>query len=294
MFVTIQASGSSYATSVGGSLVRTTTQEDRAAFGIFNDQSVKDAVKTMWNKAPNDVFFNDPTDWKDATFANYGWTPVTLTLEPISAVPGPLDIKDYTLFVKEADNGTDNPIPNKFTDTTTLEDTQTNSWSNTSKIVVSEKIGLTFGFFGSDTSVSYEQDWEKAGSSSHKTVLGTQTTYDLVIPPHNRQVITMLGATGKGDVTVTYRASLSGSVFCNYGDPYALPGRTDKHHFYAADMQSILATMGKSSAVQIVQTISLSSYRWSRTTFDNQPLSGAAAEAQVLAVADVNKTLSAG
>jgi hypothetical protein len=241
-------------------------------------------------------------------------------LKPVSAEVGTLNITDYTLLERVTENDTDSPMNVKYIDATTLENSQTTSWSNTSKVVVSEKIGLTLGYFGSDTSVSFEQDWEQGGTSSHKTTLGSQVEYDLVIPAHNRQTITMLGATGNGQIVVTYDASLSGYVFCNYSNPYALPGRDDTHHFYAVLIESLLAQSGISNSIQVKQTISLSSYKWTKTTFVNQFLAGPSAngpsangpsanvpsangpsaegpsaeEAQVLAVADVNKTMSAG
>jgi len=299
MFVAITSADGGYTASLGGSVVRTTTQDDRSAFGLFNDGIVKDAVNNLWGKAPDSVFYNDPTDWSDQTYAIYGWQPVTLTLQPVSWVAGQFTPNDYTLVVRETDNSTSAPISTKYTDSIQVENTQTTTWLNTSKLTVSEKIGITLGFFGSDTSVSFEQDWQQGGSSSNKTTLGSQVEYDLEIPAETKQTITMLGGTGQGSITVTYNGVLSGYVFCNYSSPYALPGRDDKHHFYAMPVAWVLQQQNLPNPVQVQQQISLSSYKWTKTTFVNTPLStkalavAADEEANVLAVAKVDTIMSA-
>jgi len=71
------------ATSFSGQLVRPTTPADQSAFRISND-TLKDLISRSFNgRRPNDIFLRDPTNWGNI-FAQYGWTPLTTTLRPVS------------------------------------------------------------------------------------------------------------------------------------------------------------------------------------------------------------------
>jgi hypothetical protein len=97
-------------------VIQQTTEQVRATFGIPTDQVVKDAVKGLYGKAPNDVFYNDPTSWKDANYAVYGWPPLQLRLVPLSAQVTDPKITAAQIAVAEFPNNTGAPIEGEFDD----------------------------------------------------------------------------------------------------------------------------------------------------------------------------------
>jgi hypothetical protein len=243
-----------YLVTYGGDVVRQTTDQDRATFGIPTDQSVKDAVKALYGRAPDDVFYNDPTKWNDANYRIYGWPPLSVRLVPQGAEVTDVKVEAAQIFSAEYPNNTDQQIEGEFEDTISKSNTQATNWSQTQTLTVSEEIGITIGFFGSKTNLSYQQAWQKGGSESSEVTLGSRITLRFPIPPHESRWVTSAGFLGTAKVTITYAASLTGLVYCNYGSPFAIPAGGSTHHFYGIGIDSILNQLGKSNQLLMKQT----------------------------------------
>ena len=267
-----------YLATYGGEVVRQTTDQDRATFGIPTDQSVKDGVKGLYGKAPDDVFYNDPTSWSDANYRIYGWPPVQLRMVPLSAEVTDVKVQAAQIFAAEYPNNTNQEIQGEFEDTISKSNTQTTNWSETKTLSVSEEVGITIGFFGSKTNLTYQQAWQKGGSESSQVTLGSRILLRFPIPPHETRWVTSVGFLGTAKITITYAASLTGLVYCNYGDPYAIPSGGSKHHFYGISIGNILSQLGKANQLLIRQTIDVTSYAWQKTSVDSQKPTAAAAK----------------
>jgi hypothetical protein len=266
-----------YLVSYGGDVVRQTTDQDRATFGIPTDQTVKDAMKALYGKAPNDVFYTDPTKWDDANYRIYGWPPLSVRLVPQNAEVTDVKIEAAQIFSAEYPNNTDQEIEGEFDDTINRSNTQATNWSQTQTLSVSEEVGITIGFFGSKTNLSYQQAWQKGGSESSEVTLGSRIVLRFPIPPHETRWVTSVGFLGTAKITITYAASLTGIIYCNYSDPYAIPAGGSKHHFYGIGIENVLNQLGKPNQLLMKQTIDVTSYAWQKTSVDPQQPSGPAA-----------------
>jgi hypothetical protein len=80
----LQTTSINGANSFYGEASHLVTQAERNTFGIGTSNDVKNLVEKAFGRRPTDIFLKDPTNWSDATYANYGWDPVTTRLEPIN------------------------------------------------------------------------------------------------------------------------------------------------------------------------------------------------------------------
>ena len=243
---------------VGGAMIRQTTDADRRLFGM-TDNSVKDAINKFFGRRPDDVFYNDPVPWGNL-YQQYGWPPVTLTLRPVSAVFTGTDVVNSALATHEVTNNTNKVVQADVSFTTQKDNTEETNWSQTTTLTVTQSISFSIKFFGSDTSISFAQDWQKGGSHSQTISVGSSVSIFVELDPGETVVVTNWGDIGSANVKVTYIASLSGLVFANYGNTY------QGHHFWGLDVNSVLNAMGVSNSITVVQNMKLHSYLYTKTS----------------------------
>lgn len=260
MYVNLSAhqdGSGNYTGIVGGAMIRQTTDADRQLFGM-TDNSVKDAINKFFGRRPNDVFYNDPTRWGNK-YQEYGWQPVTLILQPVSAVFTGIKVADASLASHEVTNETHKTVNVDVAFTTQKDNTAETNWSRTSTLSVSQSVSFGIRFFGADTSVSFSQAWQQGGSQSQTISIGSSVSIFYELDPGETIVVTNWGDIGTATVKITYRANLSGLVFANYSSRYR------DHHFWGLPINSVLNTLGRPNWITIEQDLHLKSYLYSKT-----------------------------
>ena len=249
-----------YLTALGGSMVRTPISGDDQKLFRMSDGAVKAAI-AKFAGYPDDIFYNDPTPWNNL-FATYGWTPVTLTLVPLSAQVTNVSTPNSALAFNKVTNNLSKPVKANVAFQTQMQDTAQTSWSETSTLTVTQDVSFTVGFFGTTSTVSFAQAWQKGGSRTTSVTIGSTTSIEVTLDPHETVLVQNWGDTGTATVAVTYQASLSGGVACNYGNKW------NGHHFWYFDINSVLANLGGGvpNSVRAVQELDLTAYLYTNTT----------------------------
>jgi hypothetical protein len=231
----------------------------QSAFQLGDDDAIKNAVAAYSKQQPDNVFFNDPTDWPGkADYATFGWTPVTA-----SAVPGtpiysvatekPAIIASTTFENTSEETGTFNCGV-----TQTVTTTITDSWSDTTTVGADQSISYGISFLGvggsGTTSFNYSQAWETGGSQSEALALGMSEGVEVTLDPGESVVAALSVSTGTMTITIPYTITLSGRIFSNYRHKYK------GHHFYGYDVNAVLQAANLPTSVTITQTYTVDFY----------------------------------
>jgi hypothetical protein len=271
MYVRLQSDTSgNYSSMFGGGFQRLTNDADRKLFNL-SDDDVKKAIGVQLEKEPKSIYYNNPTGWSDYNYDTWGWPQINVALTPVSAVVTGKDVTALMLATNEVENGTDKIVPTNLAFTAKMNNSAEVNWSKTSTLSVSQDIGFEIGFFGSKTTFGFSQAWQNGASHSQSLEIGSTTTILYDLDPKERVVVQLWGEAGKANVEVTYQATLTGVVFCNYKD------RQKGHFFWGIDIGSILNTLGRPNSIEMKQQLSLTSYLYTRTVV-TKPTSALQAE----------------
>jgi len=211
-------------------------------------------------------------------YREYGWPEITLTLRPVSSICSNVNVTNSALATNDVTNELDKVVRVNVAFVTQKDNTEETNWSQTSTLSVSQKVEFTIKFFKSETSIGYDQEWQKGGSHAQTISIGSSVAIEVDLDPGQTIRVTNWGEIGVAHVKITYAASLSGLVFANYSNKH------NGHHFWGVNVNSVLSTLGVANRIEIVQNMNMTSYFYTRTTV-SYPLR-AAGEEQVVHVSD--------
>lgn len=257
--VDISASGSdsvaSSASAVGGE-VHVISDTERATFGL-GDESLKQAVGTYKGREPNDAFVRSPTPWDDL-YTRYSWKQVTTTVQPIRAEVIEQKIEPAIVSTTPFNNTSSQTATFDVSARQEVRNTVTSSWSSSDSVSFGQKIKYKVGFLGTggegETSISFESSWGEGGSESQTIVVGLSSGVSVELEPGEYVFSTIQASRGTMKVKVTYRATLSGFVACNYDPTF------EDHHFWAYDVNAMLQAAERPTEVLVEETLDIGFY----------------------------------
>ena len=217
---------------VTGSQRRVISTEQREEFDM-KDKELKKKVKDSFGKAPNDAWTNSPT--KHDLYETYGWGEVNVLLKPLSAVitgvtSNPVILATKTLSNNSSVTATYNTDISE-TVTNTFESTYSSSFATTMGQEISYGIE---GIGGGKTSFSFTAEFGEAHSTSYSTTVGASSGVSVTLQPNESVIATLSSFRGTVNARVTYEASLTGFVACNYNP------RHKDHHFWGLGVGGVM------------------------------------------------------
>lgn len=245
------------ATSFSGQLVRGTTPADQSAFRI-PDATIKQLIgKGFGGRQPNDIFFKDPTSWGNK-FAEYGWTPLTTTLRPVSFTLLGQNQKSTVLVTDSFTNNSPTVSTWNVSLTKQVENTNSSTWSkeNSFGVDVSATAGINIEIFEASTTIStsFSHTWGQSQTTSETTTIGTTSGFSVEVQPGQTRSAILKATLGTYTLRVDYDAVLSGGVFANY-NPTA-----NGHHFWYIPIGNILYDGNLTNRVRTSQNIETNKY----------------------------------
>ncbi|MBP9946693.1 MAG: hypothetical protein KBH14_09875 [Vicinamibacteria bacterium] len=216
-----------------GNVIHQITDAEATAFG-FNDRArIQAACGAIIGKNPDEWFLHAPTtphpnpsDKRyDNAYSVFGWTPVTVTLEPLSAVFLGIDatpvIASYVVWKNDLDHPANYSAGMAVSKSETVgtEVTQGGSFTSTSTIDVS--VGIEgIGDIGSEQSFAFESNWSDTTTRSQTIEVGVNASASSDVPAHTEETAYLFSTLGSARYRVTYRAALSGRLMTINNDWY--------------------------------------------------------------------------
>jgi hypothetical protein len=224
-------------------------------FGLDREQSsgLKKIAGKYFGKNPDDAFLGTKTKWGDFSQI-YGWTPVTLVSEPLSAkITGYKNINQLT-STRVFTNDSDREAIFHASGSQTLTNTAETNWSNTDSITTKTEVGIDIEIFKVTTDITFSNAWSKGGSKSETFAIGTDAGVTFTLKPGETAMVHLTADQLQVKAQVKYRQRLKGSVTVNYGSPYK------GHHFWALSAAELVKTAKKSNSVEVYQDVVLQGF----------------------------------
>jgi hypothetical protein len=251
-----------------GSVQHIITPSERTAFKI-EDAALKAAVAKslgQFGRAPDDAYLHSPTPWNDL-YATYGWPQVQTLLAVQSATILGITSNPEIIATKNFKNTSSVPGTYHCDITQEVSSTHESNWSDTSAVEISQTISYEISFLGSggggETAFSYTETWEKGGSDSESVTLGTSSGVDVELQPGEEVDAELTASRGELKVQIVYQLSLAGDVAANFSKRWA------GHHFWAYDVNSVMAAAGYPTTITSTQTITVGFYSSSSIVLKN-------------------------
>jgi hypothetical protein len=236
-----------------GNVIHVITDTERKTFNI-EDVNLKKLVNSYFGQTPNDAYLSSPTPWGDL-YATYNWQQVQVNLVVQSA--NIVGITSNPAIVKTQKFSNHSSVKGDFNVgiTDQVSNTSESNWSSSDKISVGEKISYGIGFLGEgvkgETSISYEHTWGQGGCVSKEITVGSSAGVEVTLEPSQSVLAELSASRGVMNVRIVYNAYLTGVVAVNYNPTYR------DHHFYALDIDGILAAGAISNSVQITEDLEI-------------------------------------
>jgi hypothetical protein len=259
------ANAASSTVTTTGSVQHIITDAERAAFKI-DDAGLKAALAIFKGQAPDDAFVCSPTPWGDL-YSTYGWPQVQTLLSVQSSTILEVTSVPTTVASQRFENtsGVAAEFNCGITQAVTVGTEST--WSQSTAVGIGQTISYEIGFLGSgaggETSLTYEETWEKGGSESESVTLGTSSGLTVTLQPGQSVEADLIASRGVLKVQVVYQLTLTGYVAMNYSTPF------NGHHFWAAEVNAVMAAAGYPTSIVSTETIEIDYYANSTITLKN-------------------------
>lgn len=239
-----------------GSVQHIITDSERTAFNI-QDAALKSAIAIHFGQAPDDAFVCSPTSWGDL-YQIYGWPQVQTLLSVQSATILGETSEPVILASENFENSSG--VAGEFNCGITQEVAVTteSNWSNTSAVEIGQAISYEISFLGSgaggETSMSYSETWEQGDYKSESVTLGTSSGVAVTLQPGQLVEAELIASRGVLKIQIVYQLTLAGDTAINYSDTY------QGHHFWALDINSVMAAAGNPTTITSTETIEIGFY----------------------------------
>jgi len=220
---------------VTGSQLRVITTEQRKDFDM-DDSQLKQKVNEYFGKTPNSVYTNDPTPWNNL-YETYGWKPVEVHLKPVSAVITGVTSNPVILASKTFSNNSNvtgifnTDISDEVTNT--FESTYSNSFATTMGQEISYGVE---GIAGGTTSFEFTAESGESYSTTYSSTVGASSGVTVTLAPNQSVIAELSSFRGTLNARVTYEASLTGQVACNYNPTF------QGHHFWGLAVGRVMGS----------------------------------------------------
>lgn len=245
-------------TATGGA-TETITLPQRAMFGI-QFAPLDDAIVKVLGRGTSDIYLFDPTPFGDI-FGKFGWTETTTTSRVTSASGALSSTEPQALSEVVFCNTSDVDGTFSHTLASTVSNTATTGWSESSEVGFSITATAKMEIEGTGGSVSDTLSLKStsgtSGSTSQSTTITTGNAVVATLKPGQKAKAVLTAKKATLVATINYQISVSGSVFANYGDSFQAPGFTGNHHFYNVDLLTLMDLDSLPSSISQTQTISM-------------------------------------
>ena len=241
---------------VEGSVQHVITDKEVVSFGI-SDQNLKKAIEQYFGKAPKGAALHTPTP-SDDLYRTYGWPEVNTVLSAISAEILQITSNPVIVDQKTSTNYLNKMISVNTAMSTSVEQTASTEWSETSSIEISQSITYGLDFMGTGvtgtTSLTFNQQWGHGGSQSKAITIGTThgTTFD--VDPGESVSVKLTASMGSMKIRIVYEARLTGCTAINYQRKYK------DHNFWCLDINEVMRAGGITNAIRFTEDIEVGYY----------------------------------
>ncbi len=195
------------------------TELDANEFGFGDKERITRACGSMIGENPKKWFLHNPTmphpnsgdHAYDNAYDKYGWQPVTVILQPISAEF--LGIHTEPVIVHHVEWINETNYPRNYTADMTVKKTESVSQSVSSSTTIGTD--LTVGvevLFNVERSFNFSMQWGDTRTETRDIELGVNAGANATLEPHSRETAYLWADLGSARFRVTYQASLSGHV----------------------------------------------------------------------------------
>lgn len=239
-----------------GSVQHVITDTEVKSFGI-QDGDLKKAVGKFFGKAPNDAYLHSDTPWGDL-YKTYNWPQVQVVLVVDSATIIGITSEPVIVATQKFTNNSQVKGTFNVGISDQVNNTSSNTWSNTDSITVGQKFTYKVEFLGTgsggETSMSYSQTWGESKTESLSVTVGTQSGVSVPLDPGQSVEAQLTASRGVMKVRIVYKAYLIGDTAVNYNPTYK------DHHFWALNIGQVMAAGGISNLKSITEDIEIGFY----------------------------------
>lgn len=247
---------------VTGTIEHVITDQETTTFQL-GDASLKDAVKSYFDKAPNDAYLHSPTPWNDL-YKRYNWPETTTIITPIQSEILSITAEPVIVKTQTFSNNSDQKATFNVSVTDQVSNTVASSWSTGGSFTVGQKFTYGVSFLGSggggETSLSYTQSWGEGGQNQKTVTVGSSSGISVELDPGEGVIARLSADRGVMKVRICYRARLSGNTAINYNPTYK------DHHFWSLGINGVMSAAEKVTYYDTVEDISVGYY--SRSTVE--------------------------
>ncbi len=242
--------------SATGSVQHIITDDERTTFKL-NDSQLKSAINKYFGKAPNDAYLHSPTPWNDL-YKTYHWEQVQTFLQVHSATIVGIFSTPIIIAEKELINNSSKKATFNAGITGEVNDTTTNTWSQTNSIQVGQTFSYNVSFLGSggggETSLSYTGTWGQEESKSKSVTVGSEQGVSVELDPGQAVKVELTASRGVLKVRIVYKAYLAGDSAINYNPTYR------DHHFWGLEIGSIMEASNLQNSLEFTEDIEVGYY----------------------------------
>jgi hypothetical protein len=267
IIIDIEATGSANTSKVtaSGSIADVISDEEMRSFGITENR-LRDGAERHSGGRPQDVFVRSPTPWNDL-YVSYKWPQVTRVFRPIRTEIIGIQSEPVIVATHYMENNSTKEGLFRAGVAQQLEDTVSNMWSQNNQLTLSQsvkyevKMGLSS--VTGESSLSYANSWGKTNTESVSKTVGSEAGVAVLLQPEQAANVSMTATRGAMTIRITYSATLTGTVACNY------PKKYKGSHFWGYNINNVLNAANMQTSFTSTETIRIGFYTNARVILTN-------------------------